>query len=328
MTLGQRIFEHRKRLGLSQGELAERLEVSRQSVSKWETDGAIPDIDKLIKLADAFGITLDELIKGDAPDTHAPSEEEKANISMADAIRQNVEKRFSDAQTLSLSDDFASSKAVSDTHKHIHDSSLARHICGTLLLCFGALVLFLLLLYGGGWFSLIFAMPFLLCGIICFIFKKHTGLWCAWAVYFSFDLYMMLATGIRRGTVFLTLQWTHSMNYVRLAFAWILMAFVIILLVATAMIVRKDLKQGWNVVKCIDIGACVAVMIIDFFASKHVSQLLFEASVYGSRRNLMQAYSLASFALDWVNIACAAIILTIFLSLLAKRKNNTCDSPR
>ncbi len=333
MTLGQRIFEHRKRLGLSQGELAEKLEVSRQSVSKWETDGAVPEIDKLIKLADSFGITIDELIKGDAPDARASAEDENVNIDMADAIRQNVEKRFLEAQSFSFAGNtssFEAEKATSSSdvsHKR-HDSSLARHISGTVLLCAGALVLLFLAIGGGGWLSLLFAMPFFLCGIICFAFKKHIGLWCAWAVYFSFDLYMMLATGISRGAVWLTLRWTYEMNYMRLAFAWLLMGLLILLVVTTAIIIRKSISKGWSVVKAIDIGVCIAVMIIDFSASRHISKLLFETTVYSYNRSLMRLYTLASFSLDWVNIICIAIIFTIFLSFFGQRKNDACDYPR
>ena len=63
MTLGERIAYHRNRLGLSQGELAGRMNVSRQAVSKWETDGSLPDLDRLIALSGLFGLTLDELVK-------------------------------------------------------------------------------------------------------------------------------------------------------------------------------------------------------------------------------------------------------------------------
>lgn len=63
MTLGQRIQEHRTRLGLSQEGLGERLGVSRQAVSKWEADASLPDTDKLIALAKLFGLTLDELLQ-------------------------------------------------------------------------------------------------------------------------------------------------------------------------------------------------------------------------------------------------------------------------
>ncbi len=61
MSIGTKIYELRTAKNLSQGDLADRLDVSRQSVSKWETDMAVPDLDKLMKLCDVFEISLDEL---------------------------------------------------------------------------------------------------------------------------------------------------------------------------------------------------------------------------------------------------------------------------
>lgn len=61
MTLGQRIYEHRKKLGISQEMLGERLGVSRQAVSKWETDAASPDMENLLALAREFDISVAEL---------------------------------------------------------------------------------------------------------------------------------------------------------------------------------------------------------------------------------------------------------------------------
>lgn len=61
MTLGQRISQHRKALGISQEELGGRLGVSRQAVSKWETDAAAPDMNNLIALAREFGVSVAEL---------------------------------------------------------------------------------------------------------------------------------------------------------------------------------------------------------------------------------------------------------------------------
>ena len=69
MELSQTIYTLRTAKGLSQLELAEQLEVSRQSVSKWETGQSVPDLDKLIKLADLFGISVDELVRADAQPT-------------------------------------------------------------------------------------------------------------------------------------------------------------------------------------------------------------------------------------------------------------------
>lgn len=65
-TLGKRIVQHRKELGLTQDQLAERLGVTAQAVSKWENDLSCPDISMLPKLAEIFGITTDELL-GIAP---------------------------------------------------------------------------------------------------------------------------------------------------------------------------------------------------------------------------------------------------------------------
>lgn len=66
MTLGERLARLRTQRGLSQDALAEALGVSRQSVSKWETDASIPELDKLVKLSDLFEISLDALVRGDA----------------------------------------------------------------------------------------------------------------------------------------------------------------------------------------------------------------------------------------------------------------------
>lgn len=68
MTLGEKITQLRTARQMSQGDLAERLEVSRQSVSKWETGSSIPDLDKLLRLGDLFGVTLDDLVRsGEQP---------------------------------------------------------------------------------------------------------------------------------------------------------------------------------------------------------------------------------------------------------------------
>ena len=72
MTLGSRIQSLRKEHNMSQGDLADALDISRQSVSKWETDTATPDLDKLLKLSEIFDISLDELVKGESPSPSEP----------------------------------------------------------------------------------------------------------------------------------------------------------------------------------------------------------------------------------------------------------------
>ena len=65
MQLGENIYKHRTECGLSQGALAESLEVSRQSVSKWENNSAMPELDKLIRMSKLFQISLDQLVFGE-----------------------------------------------------------------------------------------------------------------------------------------------------------------------------------------------------------------------------------------------------------------------
>ena len=65
MSLGNNLFKARKKVGLSQEVVAERLGISRQTVSKWETDETIPDIYQSKKLAKLYNLSLDELIEFD-----------------------------------------------------------------------------------------------------------------------------------------------------------------------------------------------------------------------------------------------------------------------
>jgi transcriptional regulator with XRE-family HTH domain len=79
MSLGENIYKHRTSRSQSQTDLADLLEVSRQSVSKWENDSAVPDLDKLIRISKIFDISLDELVFGEKakkepePEPPAPS---------------------------------------------------------------------------------------------------------------------------------------------------------------------------------------------------------------------------------------------------------------
>ena len=74
MTLGERIKEFRHMEGLSQEGLAEKLNVSRQAITKWESDNGVPDVDNLIALSRLMGITLDELVLGEQKDVEVIKE--------------------------------------------------------------------------------------------------------------------------------------------------------------------------------------------------------------------------------------------------------------
>ena len=65
MVLAEKIVLLRKRKGWSQEELADKLDISRQSVSKWELGASIPDLDKILRLSELFDVTTDYLLKDD-----------------------------------------------------------------------------------------------------------------------------------------------------------------------------------------------------------------------------------------------------------------------
>ncbi len=65
MMFSERLKKEREKAGWSQAELAEKLHVSRQSVSKWETGKNYPSIETVIHLSDLFGITIDALLRSD-----------------------------------------------------------------------------------------------------------------------------------------------------------------------------------------------------------------------------------------------------------------------
>ena len=82
MILADKIIQLRKQQGWSQEDLAERMDVSRQSVSKWESTVSIPDMDKVIKLSKLFGVSTDYLLMDDLEDV------EFASYEQADSVKK------------------------------------------------------------------------------------------------------------------------------------------------------------------------------------------------------------------------------------------------
>ncbi|MFR2750707.1 MAG: helix-turn-helix domain-containing protein [Dysosmobacter welbionis] len=155
MSLGTNISRLRAEKRLSQGDLAEVLEVSRQSVSKWETDSSVPDLDKLIKLSQLFRVTLDELVTGAEPQLKVETPPVMVSPSMP-----------------------------------------GRKIAGIILFCMAFLAFLIPTVLGGILVGLILAVPFLVCGIICFLVRKRPGLWCAWAAYLAVYIFCYYGTRI------------------------------------------------------------------------------------------------------------------------------------
>ena len=96
-----RLYQYRKQMGISQEELAEKIGVSRQAVSKWERAEASPDTDNLIELSKIYGVSLDEMMLGTKP----------AGEGKAESAEQTEEHKTEDTST--------QSEANNSEHVHV-----------------------------------------------------------------------------------------------------------------------------------------------------------------------------------------------------------------
>jgi len=147
MTLAEKILELRTAQNLSQGDLAERLEVSRQSVSKWETGQSVPDLDKIIKLADLFGITVDELVREDS--------RTKANSPQPTPEPQVI-------------------------YVERHPGRTPAQITGIILMVLGGLAIVLGLLANGA--GLLIGLGMVIIALPLLLARKHPWLICGWVI--------------------------------------------------------------------------------------------------------------------------------------------------
>ena len=193
MTLGEKIYELRTKNNLSQGDLANELNVSRQSISKWENGNSTPDLEKIVKLADIFNVSLDELIKNEEKEETIINNTPEPNITPPPKTK---EKKI-----------------------------------GKGLLIAGIISIFVFLLLGLGITGFFIAIPLFACSIIYYKAKSNHFLYCLWAIIPLADLYIRFATGINWTVIKQTLEWEYSMNYAGLAMGWgqfIVIAFLII----------------------------------------------------------------------------------------------------
>jgi transcriptional regulator with XRE-family HTH domain len=201
IEIADRLVKLRKKYGYSQEELADKLGLSRQAVSKWERAEASPDTDNLICLAKLYGVSLDELLATDEDiDTivkEQVKEEKKENESESDK-EENAEKKSGDrvvfdddgihindknGKRVIINDDGvkcydANGNVVKHVDKHNHDKVMAviGAVEGALFLI--AVAGFLLLgLLGGFWSSawIVFFLPDIICSIARAIRKKDAN---------------------------------------------------------------------------------------------------------------------------------------------------------
>lgn len=276
MQLGERIYHLRTAKNMSQGDLAERLDVSRQSISKWENNNATPDLEKLLKLCEVFGISLDELVKGEVP-TPAPA--------------VPVSKPASGHRT-----------------------------AGIVLFGLAAFVLLLLTIMGGFAAGLILAVPFLVCGTICMVCRRHAGLWCAWAAAIMVDLFLRYATGLSWGNILHSLHWTPEMNYARLAIAWVQFLVILVLICVTAVRFRPDREANrkrlvirWGIVFLLTVALWALGKVFYVIVMQNGGNI-------GTMEPFYLFYNITQNLIDWTRILAFSAALTETLRYRKKKK--------
>ena len=273
MSLGTNISRLRAEKRLSQGDLAEVLEVSRQSVSKWETDSSVPDLDKLIKLSQLFGVTLDELVTGAEPQLKVETPPVMVSPSMP-----------------------------------------GRKIAGIILFCMAFLAFLIPTVLGGILVGLILAVPFLVCGIICFLVRKRPGLWCAWAVYLLAYIICYYGTGLSWTYIFFTFSWEHLGTPVYTIAAWIQVLVTLALLIGT---VRSFRTFSFPIVRrnVIVLALVWSCFLVNRLSMSPIAHLILELD--GSAVSNGSLMALVSIAQGIVSMILLSIALTLSVRMFA-----------
>lgn len=109
MEFNNRLYKLRKQSGMSQEELANRLNVSRQTISKWEVGDSTPDLEKLVAISDLFHVSLDELVTGEES---KKADEEKSD-DKKNELNDNSNEGKNKTDVLSMLDE----KVLTDENK-------------------------------------------------------------------------------------------------------------------------------------------------------------------------------------------------------------------
>ena len=296
MTLGQHISRLRTEQGLSQGDPAEALDVSRQSISKWETDASIPELEKLLRLSELFHITLDELVKGTGGTVETPPSAPKAAAAGEGAGDPEAEL----LQTLN--------RGVNRT-------------IGWVLLGFGALLTILLAVLGSGLAGLLFASPLFLCGIICLVARKRPGLWCAWTCVLLGLIWLRATAGISWTGIFRASHAVFRNDIARIV-SWAIVAALLLLLIGTVRSFRDQILPWAKR----SIGKYAGLWILYLAGSWAVNRFVFTAwavRVFPSGNfspSDVVAYNAASALWEILLPAVLAILLVKTAALLRGRK--------
>lgn len=247
--IGEKIYKLRTDKNLSQGDLADMLNVSRQSISKWENNITTPDLDKIIQMSDIFGVSIDELVRGNNETTHIE------NMATSSSTQSQVSLHF---------------------------------IIGVILLNFAILTILLFILLRSFLTGLLLAIPLVVCGSICIICKRNCGLWCAWALFIIAYVFMYYLTGVTPSSLLLPLWLKQGVNRSYLIAGGIELLIIIVLLFSTIKIfgkipvplnsnTKRKLIGGWILFILLYI---TELFISKYFVSKLISNIISFGAMY------------------------------------------------
>lgn len=180
-------------------------------------------MDRLVRMSRLFGVSLDELVLGETKEAAAEPSAEQHTVPPVPSVPP-------------------------------------RHTQTAVILFCAAGVVALLGLLVAGLLGLVLAVPFLLCGCIVLMSRRHPGLWCTWAVLQIVMRYLQFGTGIQWGIVFLTFQYEPSWNYIRLLMGWGFVLVSLGLMLGTAWRLRKETWSHRIPEKAVVIGCLVCIV--------------------------------------------------------------------
>ena len=309
MNLGENIYQYRTSKNLSQGDLADKLDVSRQSVSKWENNSAIPDLDKIVRLCEIFEISIDALVKGVE---HTADTAENNTVIQSGNWEQAKPAAVLTKEEKSADLKESTPSARKDNLYADHNTGFTgRKLAGTILMCMAFLSVLVLTIMGNLGAGLIFAVPFVVCGLICFIFKKNAGLWCAWAVHFMIDMYLQLATSVRRGIISNVYYYLNRGFNIHLFIGWCLyIALAILTLITVLRFKNKPLEMNRKTRNLMIAGIVIAVII-------KILQLVLPMTAYYSYLlahiiDLSTVHSILYGLIDWIKVGIVVALITNF----------------
>ena len=302
MKLHEKIYHLRTEKKLSQGDLAEILNVSRQSVSKWETGASVPDLDKLLKMSDLFGVTMDFLVREE-------NERTSENTQKSGEVNsEHDEKR-----------DFSQNTVI------VKEILPLRKLFGAILFVSAFVFLFM------AWPLSVFAAAL---GVICFVFRKHTLLWCAWFTYFSLDIFMVTGTAISRRACFS--PYAYSEYGVRILVDWAYLLLLVALIAWTVYVfchvryaVTPRRKIGFTLGWLITFGVLPLInFILSGFVEKKLTVLIEAAGgafsvgseLYEQYFSYVKLMGTVQFVSEWIQIIALPILLVITVSWIRMRR--------